>query len=178
MGALFDGVKERVTARDAAEMYIGLSRNGKALCPWHPDKHPSLSFDRRTGRCKCFSCNNGGSSIDLVMGVFGLSSLEAAKKINADFGLGLDSSPAPPPRGKSESQWRREFDEWFREEHKRLYHEKERLEKLAESFKPDELDNNPAFDDTIEALALRCIEIENLELMNIQPFKSASRTKP
>ena len=41
----------------------------KCLCPWHEDRHPSLTLYERTdeNRCHCFSCGQGGSVIDLVM---------------------------------------------------------------------------------------------------------------
>lgn len=40
----------------------------KALCPFHPDKHPSLSVNLDSGGFLCFSCGaKGGSIIDFVM---------------------------------------------------------------------------------------------------------------
>ena len=84
----FDEIRERVSARQAAEHYgLPITRN-KTNCIWHNDRNPSLSF--KDGYCKCFSCGAGGSSIDLVMQLHGLSALEAAKRLNADFALGLD----------------------------------------------------------------------------------------
>ena len=72
------------------------SSNGKrAVCPWHNDHDPSLSFKGQS--CHCFACNEGGSALDLTMKLFGLDIKEAAAKLNADFGLGLNLS-APPDR--------------------------------------------------------------------------------
>ena len=39
----------------------------KALCPFHEDRHPSLHFDIKRNRYKCFSCGASGNVIDLVM---------------------------------------------------------------------------------------------------------------
>ena len=39
----------------------------KCLCPFHPDKHPSLSFSVRRNRYRCFVCEASGGTIDLVM---------------------------------------------------------------------------------------------------------------
>ena len=86
---LFDSVRTAVTARQAAERYgLQFDRSGRrARCIWHsPDRHPSLSF--KDGYCHCFSCGGGGSSIDLTAKLFGLSALDAARKLNEDFRLG------------------------------------------------------------------------------------------
>ena len=72
------------------------SSDGKrAICPWHNDHDPSLSFKGQS--CHCFACNEGGSALDLTMRLFGLDIKDAAAKLNADFGLGLNLS-APPDR--------------------------------------------------------------------------------
>ena len=57
------------------------------MCPFHDDHHPSLSF--KDNKFKCFACEKSGSAIDFVANLFGISVLEASKKINEDFSLGL-----------------------------------------------------------------------------------------
>lgn len=55
---LFEAVKEAVTARNAAEYYrIKVGRNGMAVCPFHPDKNPSMKLDKRY---HCFACQADG----------------------------------------------------------------------------------------------------------------------
>ena len=40
---IFEIVKENINLREAAELYgIDVNRYGKALCPFHNDRHPSL----------------------------------------------------------------------------------------------------------------------------------------
>ena len=39
----------------------------KALCPFHDDHHPSLSFNVRKNTYRCFVCDAHGGTIDLVM---------------------------------------------------------------------------------------------------------------
>lgn len=54
----------------------------KGPCPYHTDKHPSLSFDIKRNRCKCFVCmgeNESHDTIDLVMQVLGMGFLEACR---------------------------------------------------------------------------------------------------
>ena len=41
----------------------------KALCPFHDDKHPSLSFSVSRNTYKCFVCGAHGGTIDLAMQV-------------------------------------------------------------------------------------------------------------
>lgn len=112
MGALFERVREGVPARTAAEFYgLEIGRNGRALCPWHDDKNPDLAF-YEDGRCYCHACHRGGDSIALTAQVFGLSMLDAAKKLNADFRLCVDEAGSPPPSGVSRSEKRRQLRKW------------------------------------------------------------------
>ncbi|MDO4497997.1 MAG: CHC2 zinc finger domain-containing protein [Bacteroidales bacterium] len=47
---------------------LGLQVNHhQTLCPFHSDKHPSLSFDTKRNIFKCWSCGEHGDNIDLVM---------------------------------------------------------------------------------------------------------------
>ena len=47
---------------------LGLDvRQHKALCPFHNDHHPSLSFNVRKNTYRCFVCDAHGGTIDLVM---------------------------------------------------------------------------------------------------------------
>ena len=117
MGTLFDEVRSRVTALDAARMYgLEFDRSGRrARCIWHsPDRHPSLSF--KDGYCRCFACNNGGSSIDLVAKLFGLSALDAAKRLNEDFHLWLDAAPARRSNAPTLFERKQVFSQWRRAE--------------------------------------------------------------
>ena len=46
---------------------LGLDvRQHKALCPFHNDRHPSLSFNVRKNTYRCFVCDAHGDTIDLV----------------------------------------------------------------------------------------------------------------
>ena len=47
---------------------LGLDvRQHKAICPFHNDHHPSLSFNPRRNTYRCFVCDAHGGTIDLVM---------------------------------------------------------------------------------------------------------------
>ena len=86
--SIFHEINEAVEIERVAEYYGTAIRRGKALCPFHADKHPSMSF--KHNRFRCWSCGVNGSPIDFVSTLFGLSALEAAKRINEDFNLNFD----------------------------------------------------------------------------------------
>ena len=84
----FEDVRNRVDILDvAARLGIRLNRPGKALCPIHSEKTPSLSF--RGQRWRCFGCNAGGDVIDLTSAVLGVSALDAARQLDSMYGLRL-----------------------------------------------------------------------------------------
>lgn len=86
---IFADVKDRITTRQAAESYgIKVNRYGMAKCPFHDDGSPSMKLDRRF---HCFGCGADGDVIDLTARLFGLSNLDAAKKLIQDFALPIDT---------------------------------------------------------------------------------------
>lgn len=114
----FDHIRRNLDILLVAQRYgINIDRHHKALCIYHQDKKPSMSF--KNNRFKCFSCGVGGSSIDLVQKLFSLEPLQAVKKINDDFGLGLDlKTDYKPDMGKIQEMERqrqlsRAFDDWI-----------------------------------------------------------------
>lgn len=60
----------------ARRLGLEVSRH-KALCPFHPDRHPSLMFHVQRNIFRCFVCGAHGNTIDLVMRLRGCSFLEA-----------------------------------------------------------------------------------------------------
>ena len=101
MKDIFKLVKANITTRQAAEYYgLNVQRNGMTLCPFHDDHAPSLKVDTRF---YCFGCQVKGDVIDFVSKLFGLSLIQAAQKLAADFGLEPNTPqsaavvPAQPP---------------------------------------------------------------------------------
>ena len=87
---LIKEVKARVDIVNVAQFYgINVNKHNKALCCFHREKTPSLSFHKEKQIYKCFSCGKGGDVISLVSELYNINAYEAAKKINQDFGLGL-----------------------------------------------------------------------------------------
>lgn len=118
MTDIFREVRERVTAQDAARHYgLTFDRKGWAVCPFHQDKHPSMSF--RAGRFRCWACNESGDSIDFTGKLLGLDALGAVERLNADFNLGLQLRRKVTPaeekaarRRQEVAQAHRAFEEW------------------------------------------------------------------
>ena len=114
MTDIFREIRQRVTAQDAARYYgLSLDRRGWALCPFHNDKHPSMSF--KGGLFRCWVCDIGGDSIDLTSRLLGLDALGAAERLNQDFMLGLPIHRKPSPAEAQAARRRREVAEAHRE---------------------------------------------------------------
>lgn len=114
----FREVRERVSAQDAARHYgLTFDRRGWALCPFHNDKHPSMSFHK--GRFRCWVCDVGGDSIDLTARLLGLDTTGAVERLNADFSLALPLYRKPTQAEAQQARRRlevaeahRAFEEW------------------------------------------------------------------
>jgi DNA primase len=83
-------VKENVDIKTAIERYWRPIKNGKCACPFHDDKHPSMTI--RNGKFRCWVCDARGDVIDFVSQHFGLGFQEAIDKLNDDFNLNLPRS--------------------------------------------------------------------------------------
>ena len=118
MTDIFREVRERVPAQEAARFYgLQFDRRGWALCPFHRDKHPSMSFHK--GRFRCWVCDVGGDSIDLTARLLGLDAMGAVERLNADFVLALPLHRKPTQAEAQQARRRLEvagahnaFEEW------------------------------------------------------------------
>ena len=101
---IFEEVKRRVPVPKAAERYgLQPNRAGFVRCPFHGEKTPSLKLWE--DHWYCFGCHAHGSVIDLVGQLFELKPMEAARRLDGDFGLGLSR----------DSQWSEEDKALLRE---------------------------------------------------------------
>lgn len=63
---------------------VGRGAWRSALCPFHPDKHPSLRVNTNTGAFRCFVCDaRGGDVLAFYRLRTGMGFVEAAKALNA-----------------------------------------------------------------------------------------------
>lgn len=118
MTDVFRECRERVSAQDAARHYgLTFDRKGWAVCPFHSDKHPSMSF--RAGRFRCWACNASGDAIDFTGRLLELEPLAAVERLNADFALSLPLHRKPTPAEAQAARRRleiarahKQFEEW------------------------------------------------------------------
>ena len=111
---VFEAVKTSINTREAAARYgVEVNRHGKALCPFHNDRNPSLFVD--DDHYHCYACGEHGDVIDFTAKLFGLKLYEAAQKLAYDFGITQDK---PPPKAMQEKQNRKSEAQRLREHEK------------------------------------------------------------
>ena len=70
---------------------LGLKfKNNKCLCFKHSESNPSMSFDNKKKRFKCFSCGASYDIFNHYQEHYNKSFLEAVKSIVNDFGMNID----------------------------------------------------------------------------------------
>lgn len=77
-------LKSLLRLEEVAGRYIKLRRTGRSwtgLCPFHPDRHPSLSICPETQTYTCFSCGAKGDVFSLVQQLENCSFGEAVAKL-------------------------------------------------------------------------------------------------
>lgn len=112
MTDIFQEVKDRVSAQEAAQYYgFQPNRAGFICCPFHGEKTPSLKLYPGAGGFHCFGCHTGGSVIDFTGRLLGLEPMAAVERLNADFGLALPLHRQPTQAERQEAQRRREVNE-------------------------------------------------------------------
>lgn len=88
---IFEEIKEAVSVKEIASFYgLNLNRNGFCICPFHPDKNPSMKVEDT--HYHCFGCGAHGDAVNLVAELYGLSQYDAVKKIIHDLQLPIDIS--------------------------------------------------------------------------------------
>ena len=95
---------------ESAAHRLGLTiQKHKALCPFHDDRHPSLTFYARTNTYHCFVCEAHGSVIDLAMKVLHKPFFEACQWLADEHNiLPSEARPAPPkfkPIPRPDVEW-------------------------------------------------------------------------
>ena len=77
--------------KDLIASDLGLSfKNNKCLCFIHSESNPSMSFDTKKKKFKCFSCGQSYDIFNHYQEYYNRSFLEALKLIVRDFNLNVD----------------------------------------------------------------------------------------
>lgn len=121
-----DEIKSRLTMKEVVNRY-GFqvnSRTSTMLCPFHNDHNSSMHIYSGKRGFFCFACNTGGSVIDFVMLYFNLSFMEACKKLNEDFRLGISIGEELSEEKKRElayANWLRNADLQLKQAREKYY---------------------------------------------------------
>lgn len=112
---IFNDAKALLTMPEVAANYgFSPNRAGFIRCPFHAEKTASLKLYDKS--FYCFGCGTGGSVIDFVSRLYNLSPLDAVKRLNEDFSLGLDLDRAPTldelRQRRRTAETRELFDKW------------------------------------------------------------------
>ena len=119
-----EGVAERLGLR--------VSRH-KSLCPFHADRHPSLSYSVSKNIYHCFVCGAKGGTIDLVMRHLNLDFKAACRWLADEHNMILDAwQPAEAdeaPKPFDASRYERFFERpWLLPEARQFLFEERRLD--------------------------------------------------
>ena len=85
---IFEQVKSQLNMLDVAKFYGACVSHGMCLCPFHNEKTPSMKLYEKNFHC--FGCGELGDMIDFTAKIFGISSVEAVKRLDYDFGLHIN----------------------------------------------------------------------------------------
>ena len=80
-------LKASLSIREVIGRYTKLNRVGRrwmGLCPFHGDRHPSLSVDEEKGSFVCYACGERGDVFAFVSKVENVGFIEAVKKLTVD----------------------------------------------------------------------------------------------
>ena len=94
MTDIFEKVKDQVNIAEAVSLFgIQLNSKDKGLCPFHAEKTPSFSVDRKKNIFTCFGCGETGDVIAFVSKMRECEPLEAAKFLAESFHIDIDDCP-------------------------------------------------------------------------------------
>ncbi len=83
-------IKDAADIVEVVSDYVHLTRRGSnymGLCPFHNERTPSFSVNKRRNFCYCFSCHKGGSPVNFIMEKEGISYHDALLQLAAKYGI-------------------------------------------------------------------------------------------
>lgn len=103
---MINQIKENSDIVDIIGEYVDLKKAGssfKGLCPFHNEKTPSFTVDRKKQLFHCFGCGAGGDVVSFIMQKEGLSYPDSLKYLAQKAGINLVFNENP---GMSEKRKR------------------------------------------------------------------------
>jgi len=123
--------KLRLLPSEGAAKRLGFTvKYHKALCPFHSDHKPSLTFKKN--KWKCWSCNEGGDTISLVQKVLHKDFLDACRWLADENNIILtEYKPEEdrPPKPFDASRYERFFERpWLNDEARKFLFEERKID--------------------------------------------------
>ena len=117
MTDVFREVRERLDMDTVARHYgYEPDRAGFIRCPFHTgDRNASLKLYAGDRGWHCFGCDRGGSVVDFVALDLGVSPLDAVRRLNEDFSLGLPIDRPATAAERQEAQHRKEVSATYQD---------------------------------------------------------------
>ena len=98
-----DEIKSRVPIEDVIERYWEApNSHGRVRCFIHNGKDKNMAINKHKGYVHCFVCNESRDVIGVVEELFNLDFIDACKKLDDDFNLGLNIGEPLSPEKKQE----------------------------------------------------------------------------
>jgi len=170
--SVFDAVRD-IPARDAAER-AGLAMQPRgarswARCPASGERTASLCLYPDSG-WHCFSCNAGGDSSALYAHIFGLSPLDAARRLAEDFNIQTDGKLSKPQKP---TIWnlRRGLEDYRKKmirERRDAYNLASAVARGRAAISGADAWDEPNFVQAVEAMGAAINEIEQLEAATLE----------
>ena len=95
----FDEIAQANDIVDVIASYTQVKKRGKsflALCPFHPDKNPSLNISQQKQVYHCFSCGASGNVFTFIQEYEKITFIEAAEKLAIRAGIELNLRKSSP----------------------------------------------------------------------------------
>src|SRR5436190_13505813 len=103
-----EAVRERTDLAKVVSGYLTLKKAGHdslvGLCPFHPEKTPSLSVSPSKGVYYCFGCGAGGDAVKFLQQVENLTFREAVERLAQTAGVTLRYESESPGERRAASR--------------------------------------------------------------------------
>lgn len=98
-------IKDRLDIVDTISQYVVLKKSGAnywGICPFHNDKHPSMSVSPSKGIYKCFSCGAGGDALNFLIKIQNREFKEVVMELAEKYGIELPKKFTPSDENKTQ----------------------------------------------------------------------------
>ena len=105
--ATVERIKAAADIVEVVSDYVHLTRRGAnymGLCPFHNERTPSFSVNKRKNFCYCFSCHKGGSPVNFIMEKEGISYHDALLQLARKYGIKVEERELTDEERQAQSE--------------------------------------------------------------------------